>query len=247
LWATWVCQHANIASLEGELVRHHWTALRGLLPLYRAITMVQLGNGAGTSFWHDVWYEDDCLADRFPTLLSHCKSSSHTVQEIFAHGLEGGGLVSRLTPIARQELAAVNQIMDIVTLSGDADTGLCPFVMPDGKLRTGPLYKLLLAAQGVESPISKVIWKNKAPPRVQFFAWLLTQGRVQCRANLPKKNIVQEANCEECGAAEETATHIIFQCPFAQDFWRALRFTLPADARVATLDELSCPDHVPNM
>jgi hypothetical protein len=80
-----------------------------------------------------------------------------------------------------------------------------------------------------------------------IFAWLLTQGRVQCRANLPKKNIVQEANCEECGAAEETATHIIFQCPFAQDFWRALRFTLPADARVATLDELSCPDHVPNM
>jgi hypothetical protein len=107
--------------------------------------------------------------------------------------------------------------------------------------------KLLLAVQGVDSHISKFIWKNKAPPRVQFFAWLLTQSRIQCRANLPKKSIVQEATCEACGATEETATHIIFQCPFAQDFWRALHFALPADIRATTLYELPCPDHVPNM
>lgn len=38
LWVAWVRQHANIASFEGELVEHHWIALRGLLPMYRAIT-----------------------------------------------------------------------------------------------------------------------------------------------------------------------------------------------------------------
>jgi hypothetical protein len=30
-------------------------------------------NGCDTSFWFDVWYEEDCLADKFPALLSHCK------------------------------------------------------------------------------------------------------------------------------------------------------------------------------
>jgi hypothetical protein len=66
-----VHRHANIASLDGELAGPQWAALRELLPLYQAITTVQLGNGRSTSFWFDVWHEDDCLADRFPALLSH--------------------------------------------------------------------------------------------------------------------------------------------------------------------------------
>jgi hypothetical protein len=41
-----VRHHANIASLDGELAGPHWAALRELLPLYQAITTVQLGNGA---------------------------------------------------------------------------------------------------------------------------------------------------------------------------------------------------------
>jgi hypothetical protein len=45
-WAAWVRHHANIASLDGELAGPHWAALRELLPLYQAITTVQLGNGA---------------------------------------------------------------------------------------------------------------------------------------------------------------------------------------------------------
>jgi hypothetical protein len=53
-WATWVRCHANIASLEGDLVGLHWAALRELLPLYRAVTTVQLGDGRSTSFWYVV-------------------------------------------------------------------------------------------------------------------------------------------------------------------------------------------------
>jgi hypothetical protein len=124
---------------------------------------------------------------------------------------------------------------------------LCPFATSDGKLRTGSLYQLLVDAQGTDSPASKFVWKSKAPRRVQFFAWLLIQDRVQCKANLLKKGVVQEASCEVCGAADETATHIIFQCPFAQDFWQTLRFDLPERINTATLDEPSCPAHVPRI
>jgi hypothetical protein len=125
-----------------------------------------------------------------------------------------------MSAIARRELEAVNNIR--VVLSQNKDKHLCPFATSDGKLRTGPLYQLLVDAQGTYSPTSKFVWKNKAPPRVQFFTWLLIQGRVQCKANLLKKHVVQEASCEVCGAAEETATHIIFQYPFAQGFWQTL-------------------------
>jgi len=40
-----------MVSLEGDLQGHHWEALRELLPLYRAITTVSIGNGRNTSFW----------------------------------------------------------------------------------------------------------------------------------------------------------------------------------------------------
>lgn len=46
-WATWIRDNACVASLEGNLTGHHWAALRELLPLYRAITTVQLGDGKG--------------------------------------------------------------------------------------------------------------------------------------------------------------------------------------------------------
>jgi hypothetical protein len=57
------------------------------------------------------------------------------------------------------------------------------------------------------------VWENKAPPRVQFFAWLLVQERIQCRSNLVKKHVVAENMCEVC-AQEEDCSHIIFRCSF---------------------------------
>jgi hypothetical protein len=68
------------------------------------------------------------------------------------------------------------------------------------------------------------------------------------KANLLKKCVVQEASCEVCGAAEETSTHIIFKCPFAQDFWQTLQFELPESINTTTLDsdEMPCPAHVPH-
>jgi hypothetical protein len=125
------------------------------------------------------------------------------------------------------------------------DKRLCPFTSADGKLHTGPLYQLLMTMQGTDSSISKFIRKNRALPRVQFFAWLLTQNRIQCRANLVKKHVVQDATCEVCVETEEKATHIIFQCPFAKNFWRALQFDIPAHTNTSALDELPRPDHVP--
>jgi hypothetical protein len=68
-WARWVQSNACVASLKGDLHGQHWEMLRSLLPVYRAITTVVIGNGMSTSFWNDVWIGDDTLADRFPELL----------------------------------------------------------------------------------------------------------------------------------------------------------------------------------
>jgi len=43
--------------------------------------------------------------------------------------------------------------------------------------------------------------------RVQFFAWLLVQERVQSREHLKRRHVLTDAICEVCNSGEETATH----------------------------------------
>ncbi|WVZ49070.1 hypothetical protein U9M48_000451, partial [Paspalum notatum var. saurae] len=54
-WAAWARTRTDLASLQGEVFGHHWDAVRALLPAYRSITRVMVGNGKTTNFWLDLW------------------------------------------------------------------------------------------------------------------------------------------------------------------------------------------------
>jgi len=233
-----------MASLEGDLQGNHWDALRDLLPVYRAITTVAIGNGRHTSFWHDVWTGDESLAERFSLLLSHCKTTTQSVQRMWETGLQHH-LVHRLSAAAAAELVAVQEIMASTQLSAAPDVRLSPMIAQDGKLQTSTPYKLLMSSQGAPDASAKFIWSSSTPPRVQFFGWLLVHGRVQSKANLHKRKIVDDAVCDLCSASPETATHLIFECPVASTFWRTVGIQVPAGFCVDFLHQLPHPAHVP--
>ena len=67
-----------------------------------------------------------------------------------------------------------------------------------------------------------LFWRNRAPPRVQFFAWLLARQRLNCRANLSAKHLLDDAKCEVCSVEDEDCQHLILSCPFASQAWHAL-------------------------
>jgi len=244
-WALWARQHVNMVSLEGDLQGHHWEALRELLPLYRAITTISIGNGRNTSFWHDVWLGDESLADRFPLLLSHCKSTTRSVQNMCETGLQQH-LVPRLSTAATAELVQVQEIMANTQLSTAPDRRLSPMIALDGKLQTSTLYKLLKSSQGEPDATAKFIWSSSTPPRVQFFGWLLVHDRVQSKTNLHRRKIVDAVVCDLCGDCPETATHLIFECPVASSFWRTVGVQVPAGFCVSSLHQLPKPAHVPS-
>jgi hypothetical protein len=192
-----------------------------LLPLYQAITTVQIEDGSTTLFWHDVWNGEDALSDRFPRLYSHCTRKDDTVQQSITSNLHGA-FVNRLSPQAQQELQLLTVIVQQTTLSTEQDLRLSPFSKSPDKLDSSTIYKLLKAKGQPGDSASAFIWKNAAPPRVQLFIWLLTKGRIQCRSNLFKKRVVDSPNCLVCGAADESPDHIIFECLIAVQFWCAL-------------------------
>lgn len=69
------------------------------------------------------------------------------------------------------------------------------------------------------------VWKNSAPRKVLFFAWLLAKDRLPTRKNLHMKMIVPSPTCEICNLEEETASHLFLHCPFAASFWASLRLS----------------------
>ena len=132
-------------------------------------------------------------------------------------------LVPRLTTGARTELAALGNILQEVQLSSDEDRRLSPMPGMENGLRAGPVYQLTMQATGADQcDYATFVWRNRAPPRVQFFAWLLTRQRLNCRTNLRGKNLLDDTSCKLCASGDEDYHHLILSCPFANQAWQAL-------------------------
>jgi len=180
-----------------------------------------LGDGKCTSFWSDVWFQDEPLADRFPALMSHCTLKQASVWEIKTTGILPT-LVPRLSTPAEHELQLVLQIIDQIKLTAVRDKRSSPFFRPDNSLDSGALYKMIKARGQEDNPRANFIWKSLAPPRVQLFLWLLMQRRIQCRLVLLRKDIVDSGICEICNAADESPEHVIHGCCLGRGVWTSL-------------------------
>jgi len=244
-WARWARQHVCLASLDGEVQGNHWDMLRELLPLYRVITTVRVHNGRSTSFWDDSWLGDEPLSEIHPALHSHATKPHATVAEVLQLGIDQF-LQSRRTIAATADYTALAPLLATVLPGSGEDERVCKFQKPDGSLNTSSLYKALMAAHTPSCEFASFVWKNRAPPRVQFFVWLLMQRRIQSRSNLLKKSIITDDTCELCKDHPETVDHIVFHCPVAAAFWRQVGFELNAHATVETLQSLTASSPAPN-
>lgn len=56
---------------------------------------------------------------------------------------------------------------------------------------------------------------------------------------------MDDAQCEVCQAAEETAAHIIFECNNARQFWNALGIQTEANWPIEAIKEIQHLSHIP--
>jgi hypothetical protein len=87
----------------------------------------------------------------------------------------------------------LQELIDRITLTTFRDKRCSPLLRRDGGLSTSLIYKALKTNDSSPDEWSQFIWKNKVPPRGKFFAWVLSQVRIQCKSNLLKKHIVDSA------------------------------------------------------
>jgi hypothetical protein len=90
--------------------------------------------------------------------------------------------------------------------------------MLDGQpFNTHATYYSLHAANS--STDSDFIWHSRVPNKVKIFAWLVQFDRLNTRANLHHKTIIDYADCPICPVVAKDDSHLFFECPATRAFW----------------------------
>jgi len=63
------------------------------------------------------------------------------------------------------------------------------------------------------------VWRTDVPPKVKVFWWRVTNGFLPARQILKRRHVEPIANCEVCGADEESIKHVLIDCTMARRFW----------------------------
>ena len=65
----------------------------------------------------------------------------------------------------------------------------------------------------------RLVWQSKVPPRVAFFSWSASFGKILTIDNLCKRCIVVLDWCHMCKRCGESVNHLLLHCPLACELW----------------------------
>lgn len=160
------------------------------------------------------------------------------VATIMQEGVENR-LRNRLTVAATHELACLNSLVQDVRISATPDARC---LLNGAPFTTKGAYKAL--SSELSSPGLMEIWQSRVPNKVKVFGWLLYLDRLNTRANLLHKHMIQDESCPRCSHASGCRDHIFFKCLAARRVWRGIgirpRFNPTSNIWASTI-----PSHLP--
>ena len=188
--------------------------------LFRASTVVTLGNGEKASFWQSTWLHGQALMDRFPDLFKWAWRKNKTVkEELHSHNWTRG--LWRMQTV--EEMASFVQLWDLVQsvqLSDQQDQITWRWT-PDGTYTSKSAYNAQFLGS-FSNFRGENVWRADAEGKHKFFAWLLIQSKILTADKLLARQWPCNPLCPLCNLVPETASHLILHCQFAQQVWALL-------------------------
>ena len=193
-----------------------------------------VGQGTRISFWKDKWCGDTSLMVLFPTLFTCSANREATIAEVLS-GPDSAGVREWNVTFVRDfndwEVAVVAEFFQFlhshkvpIAAPNMAPDGLRWKPCKDGVFASRSFYYALIDRRGVMFPW-KSIWRVKAPPRVAFFVWTATWGRILTCDNLMRRGYTMAGWCCMCCCDGETVDHLLLHCNAAQKLWNYVFLT----------------------
>ena len=183
-------------------------------------TYFALGNGSRISFWRDAWCGEEALSLTFPNLFRLTTQKNARAADLWNRESGEGGWnptfprsfndwemeeVDRFLQILCRK--QINPLMeDKILFKGSRNDGFSVKIM----------YRVLDCSPQVEFP-SRSIWNPVIPPRLGFFAWEASWGRVLTLDQLQRRGKALANRCFLC--EEEDINHLLLHCKKAKMLW----------------------------
>ncbi|XP_028083384.1 uncharacterized protein LOC114284637 [Camellia sinensis] len=189
-----------------------------------------VGNGRRLQFWNDKWCLNQNLSVLFPRLFTLSVEKDGKLADFFNRKVSASdwNLVFRRPLLAWKE-EEVQKLNDFLRNAPSLQEGVvdsCSWLAhPSEEFTVASFWMWVEARQGVDLTVTRCIWNNLAPPKVQFLSWLAWKGRIKCSEFLQRIGVLSlstSALCVFCRAELETVNHVFLHCPFIWKLWANL-------------------------
>lgn len=189
-------------------------------------TRMKVGNGEDTLFWHHPWLANSTLKVRFPILYALI---TLLLASVAAMGYWNDGVwiwdppwSRAFRPWDRMEWNSLLPLLHQACLSPTATDELSWTPHKSGTFSVKSFYEeLIKKSEPILNLVSKKIWKNLVPHRIEIFFWLALLGKINTKSKLALMKIIppSENVCPICACSTEEVGHLLIHCPFSQCLW----------------------------
>ena len=109
-------------------------------------------------------------------------------------------------------------LINSLPLNGEGQDKLCWKPIGNKNFKVSEFYLSLSSTLDISFPW-KPVWRSKVPPRVAFFSWIASLGKILTTENLWYKGVTVVDWCFMCKKSGESVNHILLHCPIAYDLW----------------------------
>ena len=95
------------------------------------------------------------------------------------------------------------------------------WTLKDGVFSIKSLYRALQPVS-LASFLSKIIWNSCVRPKLSFFVWEASWGRVLTLDRLQKRGWALANRCFLCQTCEESIDHLLIHCEKTREVWMLL-------------------------
>ncbi|CAN1142648.1 Putative ribonuclease H protein At1g65750 [Linum perenne] len=102
----------------------------------------------------------------------------------------------------------------------------------NGKFSIGSAYDLVHETTDQRPEVDwKVVWKWTGPCKIQYFLWLVAQGKLLTNLERKRRHLTEDGECPRCANSDESILHVLRDCVFAQQVWDQLGISSTAPIR----------------
>jgi hypothetical protein len=200
--------------------------------LFRASTVVSVGNGQTAHFWHSTWLTGVAPIDLAPDLFKLAWRKNNCVAVDLSNDNWTRGLWRMTTAQEMAQFINLWELLQEVQLTDASDTITWRWT-EHGSYTAKSAY--LAQFRGSYTTFnSTAIWKAHTEGKRRLFAWLLIQCKIMTADRLAARNIPCNLVCVLCDQLPESAAHLCLDCVYARQVWELVfvwtegRVTAPA-------------------